>query len=215
MNTSKTFLLFALVAVTGCSNTQIVGHRVTEIAAGPYRKVLVCSMDTEAYRRLLEENAARRELEKLPIAVMTCSDFFGDMRSLSDKQVQSRFELAGFDAVLAWHRRPIIQAFVGPGKAASEPLSLAGLLQAYRRRVLDRSDEAVRSDGRAQLPIQDGRQTVEQGEVSILDARSGRPVWEGRGAVLASTDAPPAIAAAAMAKTAVHAFINDGLIPQS
>ena len=215
MKTSTTFLLVALLGLTGCESTQLVGRRVTTTPAEPYRKVLACSMDTEAYRRVLEEAAVKGELNKRAMEAKTCSEFFSDMRALSDAQVRSRFELAGFDAVLAWHRRPIVQTFDGRAKGAAEHRSLTGLLQAYRRRALERSEDAVRSDEGAQLSIQEGQQRVEQGEVYVFDARSGLPVWEGRGAVLGSPDEPAEIGVNAMVKTAVQAFFKDGLIPRS
>ena len=208
----RIFLLAAL-GLVGCASTQITSHRLSDPPIRPYRMVLACSMDTDDYRRGVVESAVREALGKHSIASETCTNWFGDVRSLPEAQMLSSVPQGGFDAVLGWHRRPIIHIANGPGRRQARPVTLAGFLQAYRNRILTNPQEAVVSEEGAEMPIQEGAEKVVEGEVHLLDVRSGQCVWQATGAVLEVSDAPLQDAARKLADSVVHALLQDGVIP--
>jgi hypothetical protein len=166
-------------------------------------------IDTQYARRSVVESVMAKTLRTRPLGSKTCTQLFGDLASISVAQMQSRVQQAGFDAILVWHRRPIIH--VG-GRARQNP-SFTELLQAYRTRAVTSPLEAVESEERSEMPIQEGAEEVVEGELHLADVHTGRTVWNGVGAVLEARGASLEDAAGSLAQKAVRALLKDKLVP--
>jgi hypothetical protein len=200
------------LALTGCAHTHVAVWKASDVAVGPYHKILACSLSKETDVALALETAMMHAFAPYPVLPGTCTKVLPRSARQTADQMAASIRRGGYDAVLVAEREPLIRWKSGSDEEdIPDASTLSDFLDAYAGGYAPEAASPNLDVAISHSRGGDWRHV--KGSFRLYDAATGRLVWKARGTAQAPKELSVERSAEEVAAENVELLAQGGVIP--